>query len=208
MVVPSISGHRSDRPLVRKLVDFIIAHDSPAIFLLKDFHEFTRSAADIRRRLRDLYYACLNTNKYSVIASPVKSIPEEIQREAAFLTLPPPDLVELEALLRDEVQRLATEGKTTELSDENVYVLARALQGLTFNEARHAIRRAAAEHGRLDATVVPTLQEERRLLVRKTGLIEYVPDTAAIDQVGGVDVRKKWLLERRELFFSRESVSM
>ena len=189
----------------REMLDFIIAHETPAIFLLKDFHEFIVASPDIRRRLRDLYYRCLDSGKFTVIASPVKCIPEEISREVAFLNLPRPDLAELEGLLRAESAAPGAEGAL--LSDEDVYTLSRALQGLTFNEARHVIRRAVTDRGRLDASVVPLFQEEKRLLVRKAGLIEYVPDTVGIDQVGGVDVLKNWLIQRRRLFFSRESLS-
>jgi SpoVK/Ycf46/Vps4 family AAA+-type ATPase len=188
----------------RGILDFIIASDKPGIFLLKDFHEYIRDAAEIRRRLRDLYYECLDTGKFAVVCSPAKCIPDEINREVAFLELPSPDLKELEELLRTEVKSITGSG---ELPTETVYVLTRALQGLTFNEARHALRRAMTAHGKLDPSVVPTLEEEKRLLVRKTGLIEYVPDTAGIAQIGGLEVLKTWLTQRRELFFSRESIS-
>jgi len=189
----------------RGILDFIIAAEKPGIFLLKDFHEFIRDAVDIRRRLRDLYYECLDTGKFAIICSPAKCIPEEISREIAFIELPRPDRKELEALLRAEAKAIA--GTTAELPEETVFTLTRALQGLTFNEARHALRRAVSAHGRLDPTVVPTIEEEKRLLVRKTGLIEYVPETGGIAQIGGLEVLKTWLLQRRELFFSRESLS-
>lgn len=189
----------------RGILDHIIAHDKPGLFVLKDFHEFMRDAPDIRRRLRDLYHECLDTGKFAMIASPVKFIPEEINREVAFAELPRPDMKELEDLLRTEAKSLV--GGSAALTDETVYALTRALQGLTFNEARHALRRAMAEHGRLDPSVVPTLEEEKRLLVRKTGLIEYVADTTGIGRIGGLEVLKTWLTQRRELFFSRESVS-
>jgi SpoVK/Ycf46/Vps4 family AAA+-type ATPase len=64
-----------------------------------------------------------------------------------------------------------------------------------------------ANTGKLDAAVVPLLQEEKRLLVRKSGLMEYVPDTVDIDELGGLDLLKQWLRQRRDLFFSRESMS-
>ena len=185
----------------RGMLDYVIVHEKPAIFVLKDFHEYL-SDAEIRRRLRDIYAACMNAGKFAVILAPVRRIPEELSREVAYLTLPPPDVVELGGLVREEADRLGAG-----LAEEQAYMLVRALQGLTFNEARHAIRRAVAVHGKLDPSVVPTLQEEKRLLVRKTGLIEYVPDTAPIEDVGGVEVLKKWLTERRELFYSRESLS-
>ncbi|MGB9626431.1 MAG: AAA family ATPase, partial [Phycisphaerae bacterium] len=150
----------------RGILDFIIAADRPGIFLLKDFHEFLRDAAEIRRRLRDLYYECLNTGKFAVICSPARCIPEEISREVAFIELPRPDRKELEELLRAEAKAIV--GAAGELPEETVFTLTRALQGFTFNEARHALRRAVSAHGRLDPTVVPTIEEEKRLLVRKT----------------------------------------
>lgn len=191
----------------RGIVDFIVAHDRPDIFVLKDFHEFIRDAADIRRRLRDLYYRCLDTGKFTVICSPVKCIPEEIAREVAFTELPRPDVHELADLLRAEMRALPTANGPADLTAETVNVLTRTLQGLTFNEARHALRRAIAEHGRLDADAVPALEQEKQQLVRKTGLIEYVPDTARIEQIGGLEVLKTWLAQRRELFFSRDGIS-
>jgi len=191
----------------RGILDFVIAHDKPAIFLLKDFHEYSRESAEVRRRLRDVYHACVNTGKFVALCSPVKHIPSEIERDVAFCRLPMPDLTELESLVRDEAKRSRPSEETDALSAEDVYVLGRALQGLSFNEARHAIRFAIAGHGGLDASVVPLLQEEKRLLVRRTGLMEYVPDTTGVDQLGGLDVIKKWLTQRRGLFFSRESIS-
>lgn len=188
------------------VLDFVLGHKGRAIFLLEDFHEFMRDSAEVRRRLRDVYQGCLGQDKYVVITAAVKQIPEEIEREMAYLKLPMPDLDELTSLVSEEARSLGAAGKDG-LPDETVYVLSRALQGVSFNEARHALRYAYAEQGKLDASVVPLLQEEKRLLVRKTGLMEYVPDTVGLDALGGLDVLKTWLQQRRDLFFSRESLS-
>ena len=73
-----------------------------AIFHLKDFHEPLRESPEIRRRLRDVYESCLNHRKYVVISSPVRFIPEEVERSVMFLELRPPDLIELTDVLREE----------------------------------------------------------------------------------------------------------
>ena len=191
----------------QKLLDVICGHPGPALFLLKDFHEYMGNIPEIRRRLRDVYYACLDRNVFVVIVSPVKIIPDEINRELLFLTLPIPDVGELQLLLTTEAERVIQGGGRSDLDNENAYTLARALQGLTFNEARHAIRRATA-HGRgLSLDTIPLLLEEKRLLIRKSGLIEYIPDTIPVSQLGGLDNLKKWLEERRKLFQQRESIS-
>ena len=190
-----------------KLLDFVLHHPGPALFLLKDFHDCLRSVPEIRRRLRDIYYACLERNIFVTIVSPVKFIPEEINREVLFLTLPIPDIGELQMLLRSEADRIISSGGTATLDDDQMYVLARALQGLTYNEARHAIRRASARDRSLSIEVIPLLLEEKRLLIGKTGLIEYIPDPTPLSQLGGLDNLKNWLQERHKLFQQRESIS-
>lgn len=187
----------------RGILDFAIAYPTPAFFLLKDLHDYLRECPDVRRRLRDAYHGCVNSGKFIFICSPVKEIPTEIEREIAFIKLPMPDLGELEALVRDEGKVLAGQGPEPQVG----YVLARALQGLSYNEARHALRFGVSRTGKLDETIVPLLQEEKRQLVRKTGLMEYVPDTVDIDELGGLDILKQWLRQRRDLFYSRESIS-
>ena len=177
----------------RGMLDLIIAHDKPAIFLLKDFHEFIREAVAgsdwiaTRRRLRDLYYECLDSGKFAVIVSPVKIIPDEINREVAFSDLPRPDLKELEELLQAEAAAVSG-GAKVELPKETVYVLTRTVQGLSFHEARHALRLAITEHGKVDTSIVRTLEHEKQQLVRKIGLVEFVPNTIGIDQIGGLGV--------------------
>ena len=182
----------------RGALDFIAAHKNAGIFHLKDFHEPLGESPEIRRRLRDLYESCRDQHKFVVISSPVRSIPEEVERSLIFLELRPPDLVELVEFLREE---------TTDTSDAILNQLAPALQGLTLDEARHALRRALAANGRLGPESVPLLLEEKRLLVNRTGYIEYVSSGASIGEVGGLDGLKKWLLERQKLFQLRDTLS-
>src|SRR5664279_5577186 len=86
----------------RGALEFIAAHADAAIFHLRDFHEPLRESAEIRRRLRDVYELCRGRRKFVVITSPVRSIPEELERSLLFLELRPPDLVELMEFLREE----------------------------------------------------------------------------------------------------------
>jgi SpoVK/Ycf46/Vps4 family AAA+-type ATPase len=182
----------------RGVLDFIIAHKGAAIFHLKDFHEPLRESAEIRRRLRDLYESCLDRQKFVVITSPVRFIPEEIERSVMFLELRPPDLIELTEFLRDECG---------DPNEAVLYQFARALQGLTLDEARYALRRALAANRSLGPESLPALLEEKRLLVNRSGVIEYVADGTDLGEVGGLEGLKKWLLERRKLFQLRDSLT-
>jgi AAA+ superfamily predicted ATPase len=191
----------------RAALDFIAAHTGAAIFHLKDFHEPLRDSSEIRRRLRDVYSSCADRRKFVVITAPVRFIPEEIERSVLFVELRPPDLTELIGFLRDEAPRLDPRGDRAEAGDDVLRQLAQALQGLTLDEARYAVRRALAGGLRLGPECVPAMLEEKRLLVNRSGVIEYIADPTSLGEVGGLESLKKWLLARRKLFAMRDSVS-
>ena len=182
----------------RRALDFIVAHAGGAIFHLKDLHEPLRESKEIRRRLRDVYAASLDRRKFVVISSAVREMPEEIERMLLFLELRPPDLVELMAFLRDE-----TGGQ---VSDEDCHSMARALQGLTLDEARYALRRAIAAGKPLGSESLPALLEEKRLLVDRSGVIEFISEATGLVDVGGLEGLKRWLVERRKLFEMRDDL--
>jgi SpoVK/Ycf46/Vps4 family AAA+-type ATPase len=191
----------------RAALDFIVEHEEPGIFHLKDFHEALRTSPEIRRRFRDLYESCLDRRKFVVVSSPVRAIPEELERTVMFVDLRSPDRIELAALLRDEIAKLPDRGHRDDASDEVILQMAGALSGLTLDEARYALRRALATGRRLGPESMPALLEEKRLLVNRSGFIEYIADVTRLDAIGGLEYLKKWLLERRKLFQMRESLS-
>jgi SpoVK/Ycf46/Vps4 family AAA+-type ATPase len=184
----------------RKALDFIVAHDGRAIFHLQDFHEPLRDSPEIRRRLRDVYTASLDRGKFVAISSPVREVPQEIERNLLFIELRPPDMVELIEFLREETRGLGAASET------DFHQMARALQGLTLDEARYAVRRAIASGHPLGPESIPALLEEKKLLVNRSGVIEFISDGTNLSEVGGLEGLKRWLLERRKLFQMREDL--
>ena len=57
-----------------------------------------------------------------------------------------------------------------------IHQLAPALLGLTLDEARYALRRALAATGRLGPESLPSLLEEKRLLINRSGVIEFIAE--------------------------------
>jgi SpoVK/Ycf46/Vps4 family AAA+-type ATPase len=179
------------------VLDFIIAHQGSAIFHLKDFHEPLRESSEVRRRLRDVYETCLDQRKFVVISSPVRFVPEEVERNIMFLELRPPDVTELLEFLREEAP---------DTDDEILQQVARTLLGLTLDEARYALRRAVAAGLGLGREALPALLEEKRLLVNRSGVIEFIADGTELGDVGGLEGLKTWLIERSKLFEMRDTL--
>jgi ATP-dependent 26S proteasome regulatory subunit len=191
----------------RAALDFVAAYEGAALFLLKDFHEPIRQSATVRRRLRDLYASCLDSGKFIFLASAVREIPDEMSRDVALLELRTPDLPEIVDFIEREARVLQNTGVVVDPDPITRRQLARALVGLTLDESRHALRRAAAAGKHVDGGSIPHLLEEKHLIVKKTGVIEYVPTAVGLDDLGGVSYLKKWLLERRKLFAMRDEIS-
>jgi len=192
----------------RAALDFVISHEGPALFHLLDFHGPMRDSAEVVRRLRDLYSSCIDTGKFTFVSSPVAYVPDELTRDLVLIELPLPDFEEIKTFTRREAAALAGDGVELDTEETTLNLIGRALQGLTLNESRHALRRAAAADPKLGVNSIPHLLEEKHLLVKKkTGVIEYIPNPIALDQIGGAPILKKWLLERRRLFEMGDKLS-
>ncbi|MCC7235071.1 MAG: AAA family ATPase [Bryobacterales bacterium] len=184
------------------VLEFIAAHEGPGIFQLRDFHEPMRESAAVRRWLRDLYELCRDRGKYIVVTSPVRAVPAELDRAVLYMELRPPDLTEIVSFLRDETRDLPSPP-----DDALLRTLAPALQGLTLDETRYALRRALAARGALSEASWQDLLEEKRMLVNRGGVLEFISTPTTMDIIGGLENLKRWLLERRKLFDMRESLS-
>ena len=191
----------------REALDFIAAYKGAGIFHLKDFHEPLRDSAETRRRLRDLHETSLDQGKFIVISSPVRSIPEEVERCLLYIELRPPDVVELVDFLRDELAHNVVAGVAPDASEANLNRMARSLQGLTLDESRYALRRALHASPALGDESIPALLEEKRLLVNRSGTVEFIAEGGSMGSIGGLEGLKKWLTERRKLFQMRDSLS-
>ena len=133
----------------RAALDFIDAHAHPAIFHLKDFHEPLRDSPEIRRRLRDC------TRKLSrpaqvrrhQLAGPLHPGGNRAQRPVSR-TAPARSWSSCAEFLRGEAHRPPSEASCGNSSRG-------ALQGLTLDEARYALRRAQAASAASRARVRP-----------------------------------------------------
>jgi SpoVK/Ycf46/Vps4 family AAA+-type ATPase len=203
----SPDGSRVEKLSPSSVLDFIAMHKARGIFHLKDFHPFMRDDAGIRRQLRDLYAQCIDSGRFVVLTSPLRDIPEELSNPIALVELHTPDFEELLQFLRTETEQLARQGYSVDAAEPALNVMARALQGLTLDESRHALRRAVSIDGSLDGNSARSLAEEKKLIVNRTGLIQYIADATQLEHVGGLEYLKAWLLERRKLFLERDSLN-
>ena len=172
----------------------------PSLVVLEDFHAFLGDPTVIRA-MRDLAHALKSTYSTVLILSPVLSIPPELEKEVTVLDVPLPTAQDLLSLLREIVAVVRRDGKSTvELTVEDAEHLVRAALGLTLSEAENAFAKAIASDGRLSRDDIKLVLEEKRQIIRKSGLLEYFSPDLSLTGVGGLEVLKGWLTRRGAAF--------
>ncbi|HZZ85598.1 MAG TPA: AAA family ATPase [Anaeromyxobacteraceae bacterium] len=172
----------------------------PSLVVLKDFHPFLNDPT-VTRALRELGQALKSTYTTVIILSPTLLIPPELEKEISVLDVPMPSARELLQLLK-EIVTVVREGKKAivDLSKEDAERLIQAARGLTLTEAENAFAKAIAFDGRLDKDDVALVLDEKRQVIRKSGLLEYYPTDEHLGNVGGVGELKTWLGRRGAAF--------
>lgn len=196
----------SDSKVPLKCLDFIEAYDQPAVFVLKDFHVYfggAGRAADpqIIRKIRDLVPVLKQSAnpKNVIFISPMLVLPTELQKEITIADFELPSFSEIVMLLREMIEANRAGSRITiDLNPEDEERLAKAALGLTLNEAENAYARAMVQDGRLDKRDVEVILEEKRQIIKKSEILEYVKTDLKIEDVGGLENLKRWLLKRNK----------
>jgi SpoVK/Ycf46/Vps4 family AAA+-type ATPase len=175
-----------------------------ALVVFKDLHAWFDDRRVVRA-LRELGQSLKSSYTTVLLLAPVLQIPVELEKEMAVLDVPLPTFAELADLLRDIVAVVRAAGRiTVDLKREEGEQLIKAALGLTLNEAENAFAKAIADDDRLDASDIQRVMDEKRQVIRKSGLLEYYPVDHALGAVGGLQSLKDWL-DRRARAFSAEA---
>lgn len=192
-----------------RLIEFIEKYDKDAVFILYDFHVFfgnKQRPADpvIVRSLRDLIPTLKTSNarKNVIFISPELNIPESLQKDIVIYDFPLPNLEDI----KERLNKMISVNKRidiNELTEEDKDKLCKAALGLTMQEAENAFALAMVQDGKLNKDDIGIILEEKMQVIRKTGMLEYIQTDLGIDDIGGLDNLKKWLLKRNNSWSER-----
>ncbi len=187
---PSDAGFAQRNPL--QALDLIekIPANAPAIFILRDFHRFLEDVA-ISRKLRNLARSLKSQPKNVVLLAAGLTIPNDLSEVLTVLDFPLPTLTDI----RTEIERmLAATGLP--LSTKTLEEIVRSCQGLSMERIRRVLSKAIATHGSLEIDDLELILAEKRQIIRQTQILDFVPASEAITDIGGLDNLKDWLLRR------------
>ena len=192
----TISHHSTVAPQMA-IQAAIRERDDAVLFIFKDLHPFLDSA-EVVRWLRDAIASFKGTEKTIVLMSPIQQVPIELEKEIVVLDYPLPTMAELGDVLSQQLEQ-----SDHPLSPEEHEKLVKAALGLTQDEAQKVYRKAKVTAGTLTETEVDIVLSEKKQLIRRNGILEYIEVDETIESVGGLEELKHWIRQRSNAFSER-----
>jgi SpoVK/Ycf46/Vps4 family AAA+-type ATPase len=184
-----------------KAIDHVMRAEGRALFVLRDFHPFLKEPAVVRR-LRDAATELRKTKKSLLVLSPITKIPPELEKSiSAVLDWELPNRLEIEGAARKVLPNLPA--ATQQVIESDPTYMERVVEGalgLTLVEAENVFAKSAVRTHTFD---LETILEEKKQIIRKSGLLEYYEHREEFSDVGGMEVLKDWLVKRRNAFSTR-----
>jgi len=192
----SLTQHNTVSP--EAAIEWVVRQRDPGIYIFKDLHPFIDSPATTRW-LRDAIASFKGTQKNIILMSPVQQVPIELEKEVVVVDYPLPNMTELDEVLSFQLEQIRARRTTTDAREK----LLKAALGLTRDEAQKVYRKALVTAGRLTESEVEIVLSEKKQLIRRNGILEYIEVDETIDSIGGLEELKRWLQQRSNAFTER-----
>ena len=191
---PNNEGFAKRNPLqALELVERLNA-ETPALFLLKDFHRFLTDLS-ISRKLRNVSRILKLQPKTIIIIGSDLNIPRELQDLVTVLQFQLP----LETEINQELNRLVT-SLNIKIDPQLFETLTRACQGLSLERIRRVLSKIIATYKTIDDNSIAVLLSEKKQIISQTEILEYESVNEKITNLGGLDNLKSWLKKRKTAF--------
>ena len=168
-------------------------------YIFKDLSEILADN-EKQRRIKNVYSAFRGKNKFLILLGAKFTLPLELNKDITLVDYKLPEINEIKFLVDDYFSALSKRGITINLSEDELDQVYTSLKGFTSAEIRFSLNKACVGLKSLDKSILVKLHDEKEQLARKDGVLEYVRGSETIEDVGGLENLKEWLIKRRKLF--------
>ena len=167
------------------------------IVLLRDFHAFLDDANPILvRAVKDALRLGKTKGRTLILLGCRQVLPPELEREFVVVDFALPGKPEILRVM----EGICRSANREMPAPESVDAILDAASGLTTMEAENALALSLVESGGITPEIV---NREKAAEVKKNGLLEICEVRETLQDIGGLDVLKDWLLKRRDAFSQR-----
>jgi len=183
-----------------RALDLALDASDPAFFIFKDLTPSLRDCQVLIRQVRECYLQFKNNKKFLFLLSPDDFLPASLKKEIDIIHFELPDYEELENLYLKFMDSLAKSGVQIQLSEEERRNFVTAVQGLTLDEAYKAYMKAFQGQQRIHIGLIEKIHQEKKQLILKENVLEFFDHVLTMEDMGGLDKLKDWLLKRKKAF--------
>lgn len=188
-----------------RALDHIVGIPENAVFVFCDLHAYFGSEQrpgdpvlirKVRETVLELRHA--DAARALIVTAPVRCIPPELDKLTHLVEFPLPNTSELGSMLETMIENNTSGGGRIRVKadEKTLESLVQAARGLTMSEAENAFARAMVDDGELTASDIGIVLDEKRQIVSKSGLLDFVTKALDLDSVGGLNNLKRWLSRR------------
>lgn len=165
--------------------------------VLKDIQDFIEEPA-IKSLLqliaqRKLYDRDYNTTV--IIVSSVLKVPQELEKYVSYLDIPFPEEKEINQLIDEHVEVNCYDN----FKDEDRKKLMPSLKGMTSLEIDRMLDMAMSSNGSLSAEDTEMILQQKKAMVKKSGLLELIDTPEKMDGIGGMKALKEYLKNKSKV---------
>ncbi len=165
------------------------------VWILRDLPDWTRADFTIARGLKSLARDLMEDSKPDHLAAVViltsdPEIPPTLRGVVVSLDWPLPTRQEIREIVKELLNASEREIKNGELEE-----VVDAAAGLTASDVENAVAYSIALRDGVDPAIV--VQQKEQIIRREKVLTWFEPDPRGLDAIGGLELLKAWLLERR-----------
>ena len=170
-------------------------------YLLRDLPALFEGNPILVRALRDLYRDLAGKNCYICMSHPGLLLPEELKGQLWLVDMWMPSETEILEYLREQITQA---GRTGEVDDPWYQQCATAMKGLMLDEIRHLVNGWSSSGQFQLREVLNDIYADKTAALQKEGCLQFMAKSIEVEQVGGLENLKEWVMSRKSLF-SRQS---
>ncbi len=172
-----------------------------SLLIFKDLHLLVNGNPSLIRQLKETAHVLRLSSKKIFFVSPQLNLPDELFSIFNIEDVPLPRFEELSKILERCIEgspscQSLRKSLTVDIRDK----IVRASMGFTANMASDAFHGALMNETAITAKAVDFVLAEKQILVRKSGVLEFVNTQADSWEIGGLVNLKKWLSDRNKAF--------
>jgi SpoVK/Ycf46/Vps4 family AAA+-type ATPase len=201
--ITNVDGASIDATATDPAISLATIRDSARrqVFIMRDLHAWLRDPTvtrSLRSLCRTLPQAPRDSARAIVVVSPSAEVPPELSGHAILVDIPLPDRAEIAQLLDAAVSALPEDIRASAAPNGMRDAAIDAALGLSAEEAQSTFARSLIVTRRIDPATVAN--EKRRVIARERVLEWFDPLQSGLDGVGGLELLKAWLTQRRAGF--------